>query len=74
LILILYELNKKFKKMGSGLAFCLSHACLKRDQEFHISAVKSHWKDESLINIFYHQDEIARLPYLFIKRERLPAT
>jgi len=72
LILILYEFNEKFKKMGkngvkkmgSGLAFCLSH----KNQEFHINALKSHCRDESVIDISYHQDEIATLPRPFIKK------
>jgi hypothetical protein len=46
----------------------LLFACLKRNQESHINAVKSHWKDEILIDIFYQQDEIARATtYLLIE-------
>jgi hypothetical protein len=59
--------------MGSGLAFCFLPACLKKDQEFHTNALKSHCKDESVIDISYHQDEIATLPCPFIKRAGSPA-
>ena len=47
--------------MGSGLAFCLS-------QESRINVLKSHYKDESDIDIFYLQDKIATLPCPFIKK------
>jgi len=55
--------------MGQVLLF----ACLKKEQEFHINALKSPYKDESLIDIFYHQNEIATLPCPFIKRAWSPA-
>jgi len=44
----------------------LLFACFKKDQEFHINALKSHCKDEIVIDISYHQDEIATLPCPFI--------
>ncbi len=53
-------------QMGSGLAFCLS-------QKPHTNALKSHCKADSDINISYLQDEIATLPYPFIKRAWSPA-
>jgi len=60
---------KNSKKMGQVLLF----ACLKKEQEFHINALKSPYKDESLIGIFYHQDAIVTLPCPIIKRAWSPA-
>jgi len=50
----------------------LLFACLKKDQEFHMNALKSQGKDESVIDISYHQDEIATLPRPIIKRAWSP--